>query len=81
MLTRAETEALLGQLCVRYGFCPLLSDTEVESFVGLSPTQFTTAVIRAVGLDPTYVDTRLSRKMRDHVAAFFETARDRRQHL
>jgi hypothetical protein len=77
MLTRAETEALLGQLCVTYGFCPLLSDTEVESFVGLSPTEFTSAVIRAAGLDPTYVDTRLHRKMRDHVAAFLEISNRR----
>lgn len=72
-LTRDRVEGLLGELCVRLGFC--LPPDDWDRLAADPPQDagaFTDAVFRAEGLDPETADLRLWRQVRDLVASYAE---------
>lgn len=72
MLSERRVRWLLGELCVRLGFC--LPAEEVERLVANPPEgveSFAEAVIRAEGLEPESMDRGVYRAVRECVAAGF----------
>ena len=72
MLTEADAQALLNDLCSRLGFC--LPPDEARRLNEKPPPDvrsFTHAVFRAEGLDPTTASRKLYRQVRDMVADAF----------
>ena len=77
-MSRAQTEALLYDLCVVLGFClPPDAQARLISEPPDDADTFTDAVIRAEGLDP-YADIplHLRRDVRARVAKHFRAAED-----
>jgi hypothetical protein len=74
MLSTAQAEWLLHDLCVKYGFC-LSADAHNRILTELpqDSTEFTIVVFRAEGLDPRMPShRRLYREVEAFVAAAFE---------
>lgn len=64
----ATVEALLGDLCVTFGFC---LPPDAKETLRTSPSDgvaaFTDAVVRAEGMDPETIDSALRRRMQEMV--------------
>jgi hypothetical protein len=68
-----EARAVLGVLCVKYGFClPRLWHARLIRNPPVSVAKFTDTVISAEGLDPLTVETALYKAMYAEVQKAFE---------
>ncbi|AVP96832.1 hypothetical protein C7S18_06290 [Ahniella affigens] len=76
MINVTEAEALLGTLCVKYGFClPPLWHARLVHCPPKSVVKFTDAVFHAEGLDPRTADSSTYAAVRAEVCAAFERSR------
>jgi hypothetical protein len=63
-LTVEESEAVLGILCVEYGFClPPEAYDRLADFPPTTPGEYVEAVVVAEGLDPSAVDAEMIKAM------------------
>ena len=77
VMSPAQVEALLYELCVVLGFClPYEEGQKLMNDPPATTDEFTDAVFRAEGLDPHgTVGKRLRKDMKARVAKHFEAAR------
>jgi hypothetical protein len=71
-----EAEAVLGTLCVKYGFCiPAVWHASLRDCPPKSIAKFTDTVFHAEGLDPRTADRSMYKAMIKEVRAAFERSR------
>jgi hypothetical protein len=76
IITATEAEAVLGTLCVKYGFClPPLWHARLIDCPPKSVAKFTDTVFHAEGLDPRTADSSMYNAMLAEVRAAFERSR------
>lgn len=76
VITAAESEAVLGTLCVKYGFClPPLWHARLRDNPPKSIAKFTDTVFHAEGLDPRTADKAMYRAMLEEVRMAFHRSR------
>ena len=72
MLTSADCQSLLQDLCANLGICPPETETtKLEADPPQTVAQFTDAVLRADGGEPATVDTQLRRQVSAAIQAAF----------